>query len=127
MPKAPAINGQSYWDFLKPLFETHLQRERDVDLNIEAYPLVFSKALDISSLDMTLAPQPQAIAKQFPAPIQTKIEESGCTDILSFLEVAQAHPATLYRIPVPGSRRAERDFSEDADARAPRAANAYRR
>lgn len=83
------INGQSYLEFVWPLFEKHTQG--DSDLRRDTYPPILFQVLRIDNMVITLVPDEIAGARDFPVEVVSRIAESGCKDILAFLDRLE-HP-----------------------------------
>lgn len=95
------INGRAYRDFFRPLFERHISRLNDGDLDIDRYPLVFAEALHITGMKAVLAQDEADGFRDLPKDVIRFIEQSECEDALAFLQWLQVGDASEEELRAP--------------------------
>jgi Cdc6-like AAA superfamily ATPase len=83
------INGESYLNFFRPLLEEHVTEVNVEDLNINRYPSILTKTLDITAMRATLDGNVLDRFRDLPKDIARCIQKSGCKDVLTFLQWLQ--------------------------------------
>lgn len=80
-----SINGQTYLDFFRPLFQEHTDALKD-DLNIDLYPPVFVKTLGVTGMEIDFVDSVRGGVDSLPDKILERIQESKCKNIIDFVQ-----------------------------------------